>query len=264
VLIEPFDERERVRVLERYWRALDAHEEAMEAGRYAVAKRHRLDVESARAEYFRRLPRVAMACSPFDGKPLVRSFDPFGLDGLWWRSPTAAVEPPPGPFFCVLRGAVHYRGLPPRAGRDEVSPGPEVPYVISRLLEHDGMVLVIGEVPMANGYVAYPLAYFARRRPPVQELAADWPGTEYLFTTAAGEQGWREDNDPWDFDLRPWLAAGKVRWCEPGSGNERLAEAPPDACPYLDLEGRRAPLEISDEKWVEKPLPSGKPSDPWD
>ena len=84
------------------------------------------------AEYFRRLPRLALACCPLCEKPLYRSFDPFGLDGLWWRSDSEPEEPQACPHFCLLLGAVDPRrpasaaGLrrPTRARRTVRDPSP--------------------------------------------------------------------------------------------------------------------------------------------
>src|SRR5687767_10079500 len=37
-------------------------------------------------EYGDRLPRVPVGRCPFSGDVLIRSFDPFDLDGHWWHS----------------------------------------------------------------------------------------------------------------------------------------------------------------------------------
>ncbi len=256
--VTAFTKTERDEILRRYEETMATYDAAQEDEDDALAKRLLEEAGRYRADYFRRLPRVAMSCCPFDGKPLIRSFDPFGLDGLWWKSPTSAEELPRGPYLCVLRGAVNFMGKPPRAGRQEVEPGPEVPYVIPRLLEYPEMVMVIGQLEMSDGYIAYPLAYYAELRPPVEELTADWAGSEYTYTTQLGEAGWKTPNDPWDFDLLPWLEKGKVRWCEPGSDNQKLAAGPPDQCPYLNLPGTRAPMQVSEEGVFEGPLPDGE------
>lgn len=260
----PLTSEERYEILRRYHDALAGYAAALDLEDEDLAELRHDESRLLRAQYFRRLPRQAMACSPFNGKPLVRAFDPFGLDGLWWKSPAEAVNPPPGPYFCVLRGAVSARGGELHAGSSEIEPGPEVPYVIPRLLEHPGMVMVIGEIEMADGPVAFPLAYFAERRPPVADLTADWCLTEYLYTTATGDEGWKTPNDPWDFDLLTWLKSGKVRWCEPGSGNTVLATAPPEECPYLELEGVRAPLRVSREGVFAGSLPDGEATWPFE
>ena len=197
------------------------------------------EAEAAEREYFEQLPRLTVSCCPFDGQALYRSFDAFGFDGPWWRPDAAPEEAPACPHFCVLAGAVRLGKLTPPAGDFDVYPGPEAPYVIPRLMETPSMVAVIGEVEMENGGTAYPIAYFAERKPPPQDLTAHWPRTNYVYTTQAGDDGWRLPDDRWDFDLRPWLAEGKVRWCAPASDNTKLSSDDPERCPYLNAPGER-------------------------
>jgi hypothetical protein len=149
-------------------------------------------------------------------------------------------------------GAVNLEGSRSRPDFD-VHPGPGVPFVVPRLLEMPGMIAVISEIEMADGARAYPVAYFAPRRPPVQTLAASWARTNFVYTTQLGAHAWRRADEPapgqpapdsWDFALAPWLKQGKVRWCEPGSEGTTLSTAAPEACPFLDLPGIRRPQVI--------------------
>ena len=202
-------------------------------------------------EYFRQLPRLAMAPCPYCENPLFRTFDPFGLDGLWWRSDAQPEEPTPCPHFCVLQGAVNLGGSWPCPDFD-VHPGPGAPFVIPRLLDHQGMVAVISEIHMVDGPQAHPVAYFAPRRPPVQTLAVSWARTNFLYTTQLGVHAWRRADelegssgtDVWDFAIEPWLARAKVRWCDPGSDRTLLSTAPVAQCPYVNLPGERRPQLI--------------------
>lgn len=262
--VQPFSAEERETLLRRREQAARRYNDLMDLGQYEEAKIPESKAERLEEGYFKRLPRLTVSCCPFDGKPLVRTFDPFGLDGLWWRPDATPRELPTCPHFCVVRGAVHYNGLPPRAGSFEVHPGPEVPHVIPRLLAYPGMVAVISQIDMKNGYTAYPIAYFAERRPPPQDLTADWPRTIYTYTTQLGVPGWQPVNDPWDFDLLPWLDAGKVRWCPPGSDNTFLSTAPGAPCPYVDMPGTRKRILVEgDESWTQG-LPSGASISPID
>jgi hypothetical protein len=215
--------------------------------------------EVAEREYFARLPLVTMSCCPFDGRPLIRTFDPYGCDGLWWRSDAQPAEVPSCPHFCVLLGAVHCAGNAPEAGDFEVHPGPQVPYVVPRLLAYPTMVAVISHIQMANGYRAYPVAYFAAQRPPPQELTAGWARTNYVYTTQLSQDGWRIPNDPWDFDLLPWLRQGKIRWCPVGSENSVLSTALPETCPYLELPGERQRMVLYRSRAWRMGLPTGEP-----
>lgn len=243
---------ERARLLNRYKEALAAYDEQMddsqafdpwseeEVEALHVAEAHLAVVVRLEEQYFAELPRLALSCCPFDERPLYRTFDPFGLDGLWWRSDVTPEEPPCCRHFCALTGAINFGVQKPAAGSFEVRPGPEVPYVIPRLLQLPGMVAVVSQLTMDNGYAAYPVAYFAERRPPPQELCLEWRRTQLSYTTQMGESGWTVPADDWDFDLGPWLEAGKLRWCTP-----KTAELAPRGRlslknPYVDLPGERS------------------------
>src|SRR5262245_33560632 len=102
--------------------------------------------EAAGREYFQRLPRVAVSCCPIDGKTLYRTIDPYGFDGLWWRSDAAPAEPPSCPHFCLLRGAVNLYARPVRSGDFAAQVGPEAPYVIPRILEKPGVLAVTSQI----------------------------------------------------------------------------------------------------------------------
>jgi hypothetical protein len=214
---------------------------------YRSARKALAEMAAAEEAYFRQLPKLAMACCPHCDKPLFRSFDPFGLDGLWWRSDAQPEEPQPCPHFCVMLGAVDLRNSRPRPDFD-VFPGPGAPYVLPRLLAQAGMVAVISEIQMLDGAVAYPIAYFAPRRPPIQTLAAPWARTNFVYTTQLGVHAWRRADEPapgepapyaWDFDLAPWAARGDVRWCDPGTDGSALSTASRDAFPFANVAGVR-------------------------
>jgi hypothetical protein len=118
-----------------------------------------------------------------------------------------------------------------------------------RLLAHAGMTAVVSELPMEHGVRAYPIAYFAPRRPPVQELTAGWARTNFVYTTQLGEHAWRAaevparpDDGTWSFDLQPWIDGGQLRWCPPAGDRTRLAEGAP--CPYVGLPGPRTPQAL--------------------
>jgi hypothetical protein len=251
---QPFSKGERREYLETRERALRRYNKLMdesarqlpwsikEAEAVEEAARHLEAVEMVERDYFARLPRLTMSRCPFDGKELIRTFDPHGFDGLWWRSDASPAEVPSCPHFCVIRGAVHFNGRKPVGGDFDAHTGPEVPYVIPELIRKATMIAVISQASMPPGYTAYFISYFAERRPPVQELVAHWPRNIFLYTTALGEHQWRFDNLRWDFDLEPWLAFGRVRWCLPGSESGTLSDDP--KCPYINLKGERQRLVV--------------------
>jgi hypothetical protein len=247
----------------RYNQGMDAHAQALgtpgeigldetssvyvDTPAYRQAKEAYAEMVALEGEYFRGLPRMVVAPCPHCQRPLYRSFDPFGLDGLWWRSEAQPEEPVACPHFCVLLGAVAI-GQQPKVDFD-VHPGPGAPFVMPRLLADAGMIAVLSEIKMADGSIAYPVAYFSPRRPPVQTLTASWARTNFVYTTQLGEHAWRAaevpsgapDDRTWDFELQPWLISGQLRWCDPASDRTALSEAGAAECPFLDLPGPRVP-----------------------
>jgi hypothetical protein len=256
--------RERDSILRRWHEAERRRRVLREQRKMEEARRYSEEMTRLKTEYFAGIPRVTMGCCPFDGKPLVRSFDPFGLDGFWWDSDAAPDELPACPHFCVLAGAVNFNGKPPRAGSFEVYPGPQVPFVYPRLLEFPGMFAVIARVRMENGYLAYPITYFAEKRPPAQDLTAGWRRSVYHYQTQLGDTGFRVENDPWDFDLKPWIDKGRIRWCRPDSDNTVLDDAPGEVCPYVGLAGERANIVVQGNACWHKGLPDGRYISPYD
>lgn len=255
--VRPFTELEREDMLRRYREAMVEYNAAMDRDDEERADHFSAKTDLQLRLYLAGLPRPVMSCCPFCAKPLLRTFDPHGFDGHWWRTSATPTEIPACTHFCFMVGAVNYQGLSPTGGEFEAHPGPEVPYVIPRLLDYEGMIAVISQVRMKAGYLAYPIAYFAKRRPPVEELTAGWGRTVYLYTNAFGEDGWKEAAETWDFELRPWLDRGKVRWCPPDSDNRALSEDPPGECPYLDLPGVRQRIIVEDQDFWEAGLPEG-------
>src|SRR3954465_9141300 len=139
---EPFSEQDRQQLLTTRQRALEEFNSRMDDAEsnplwsqeenqaLAQAASHLRILEKAENEYFDRLPKLTISRCPFDNKPLVRTFDRFGLDGPWWRSDTTPQELPTCPHFCFLKGAVNFNGRKPRGGDFEAHTGPQIPYVI--------------------------------------------------------------------------------------------------------------------------------------
>src|SRR5262245_51849055 len=132
---QPFTESGREALLREHAAAARDYNAAMDGGDFNRAEEVRDRARLVELDYFERLPRLSFSCCPFDGKPLYRSFDPYGFDGLWWRCDASPIEPPSCPHFCLLRGAVNLNSHPPRGGEFTARIGPGVPYVIPRILE---------------------------------------------------------------------------------------------------------------------------------
>lgn len=218
-------------------------------------------------EYFDRLPRAIMSVCPFTGEHLKRAFDPYGLDGPWWHKDRfVSIEEPPAPgTFKVLLGALSLRGRIPEEVTKNVIPGPEVPYLVPRLLELPGMVAVISQLELDTGDLAYPIAYFSEEDIPTASLHQPWLRQEHWFKNDKGQAVWSIHNDIWDFDLEPYITAGKLKWIQPGDPEYSLHDKNSGiSCPYVDLPGERLPQTLEDGEQGFIDLPSGKPLNPFE
>lgn len=269
-----FDEQERSRLLaererlikeyataKQALRALDA-EQGSDLGR-RQALLHEMQTLAAGLEANRELyddiiPRIKLSQCPFSGEPLIIAFDPVALDGLWWMEFTRrAYDREHRPrTFRVLRGAVALGSVPAGGGRHQALLGPGVPYVIPRILELPSMVMVISQIRLASGHIAYPLAYFSSQDPPPGQLTSAWlEKNQYYFTDENGRTGWMLACDPWDFDIAAWVEKGKIRWIPPDGDGLAPASTQPSDCPYCDLDGLRLPQIVEGDQVFTEPLP---------
>ena len=196
-------------------------------------------------EYVEGTPIVALSRCPFTDEVVYHSIDTFGLDGLWWKylAPARRAEVLPASCFAVT-GAVR---LAPTVERGPFLcvPGPEVPYVIPRLLELPGMTAVISSLPIGD-HDGFAVVYFAEPVPVRARRANRWGASDYWFRDENGAERWSEvpeDEGEFDFDLGPWIEAGRVRWIAPGDAGLRLNESTA-GCPYIGLDGRSEVLRV--------------------
>lgn len=226
-------------------------------------KRERRRLQQA---YWDGLPRMPLSACPFCAEILRRAFDPWGIDGYFWQEDMhlEGVDPPACPHFAVLVGAVNLNGLPPQGGPDTAYLGPEVPFVIPRVLSLPGMIAVVSTVPLENGYTTFPIAYFTDVTPDPFDLTHPWTRTT-LGGRRNGEPFWTIKNDPWDFELDAWVQSGKLRWIAPGDPAFRVMSAP-SPCPYIGLSGLRKPIVIEEGNTMRALTPpDGRPvGDPFE
>lgn len=218
-------------------------------------------------EYADRLPRVVMSTCPFTGEPLKRSFDPWGVDGPWWhRDRLVKIAEPNAPAtFKVLLGALSFHGRAPVEVNNPVIPGPEVPFVVPRLLRLPGMIAVISRLELTTGDTAYPIAYFSQEKISPRSLHQSWLRQEHWFPLEDGKEAWFIANDVWDFDLQPWIDAGKLRWIRAGdAGGLVIGKDSGETCPYLNLPGDRFPQALSMGNRSLSDLPDGTPINPFE
>jgi hypothetical protein len=249
-------------------RAIEARlypEDGGTAPKGRAAARLQDDCDALLGEYADRLPRVVMGACPFTGALLKRSFDPYGLDGpWWWKDAPFDVEEPSAPSaFRVLLGALSLDSRVPAEVRDEVIPGPDVPFVVPRLLERDGVVAVVARLELATGDLAYPISYWSEEEIPPDELHQPWLRPElWVDDGGGGGESWLIANDTWDFDLDRWIAADKLRWIAPGS-TQVLGKSSTVRCPYSGLAGDRRPQSLAAGERELLDLPDGSLVNPF-
>lgn len=216
--------------------------------------------------YFSTLPRLPISRCPYSGEPLVRAFDPWDLKGFWWQEGNLedTPEPDPGPHFRMLSGALGFAGRPAEAGGEEAAHvGPEVPFVIPRILAMPTMVAVVSRITLACGYQAYPIAYFSRQVPLPGTLGMPWRRTAYNWQDGNGQPCFSYPMDPWDFDLERWLQQGKLLWIDPDDETLTLRRHGEQRCPYLELPGRRMRQIVQGHEVRYEPPPDNEVIDPF-
>ncbi len=214
-----------------------AAEDADAAGRLAAVCR----------EYEEELPRLDFARCPFTGWIQRHTYDPFGLDGLWWnlRAPARPLRERI-PTCQAITGAVHIEP-PVESFPFLAKPGPGAPFIIPRLLEHPPVQAVLSTLACGR-HTAFCIAYFAPGEIDGVEWPNDWGTNERWAEGGATAGGWSEAPDfenEWDFHLAPWIQRGKLVWIAPGDGSLALQRSVHD-CPYLNLPGARSMQYVED------------------
>jgi hypothetical protein len=219
--------------------------------RAAEAARDRESARPARdrwwallASYAQWLPEVTVARSPDSGALVRWPIDTVDVDGWFWdRKLPARRDPEPPAGWLTMTGALRLAG-PPTPAPFTCTPGAEVPSVIPRILDQPGVRAVLAQVGVGP-HTGWTVTYFGPRPP--FALAGVWGTDRY---PAAGPGGWGWAHEPaeghqHDYELRPWIEAGKLLWIAPDDEAGVLHDGT-GGCPYLDLPGRRSPCAIRD------------------
>jgi len=216
-------------------------------------------------EYADRLPRITLSVCPYCDSPLKRAFDPFGVDGPWWvvRCQVAFEEPRACEHFKVLQGALGLNSLVPLEAREQVQPGPAVPFLIPALLRLPGMKAVVSRTTLATGHIAYPIAYFSDHEIDPARLCQTWCRDAHWFKDAEGNAGWLIATYPYDFELEPYFKQGKLLWSDLAEKEPRVLGPGDGPCPLLALPGDRERQDLSDGERELMGLPSGEPVIPF-
>ncbi|WP_067695670.1 hypothetical protein [Nocardia jejuensis] len=193
-------------------------------------------------EYRHLLPEVLVARCPFTGTAISWPLDNADLDGWFWNreNPIRRLVNPVARTWLAMGGAI--RLTPPVEPTPfPRMPGPDVPYVVPRILDLADVRAVVSEVPIGP-HTGWAITYFAETRPIGVALENLWGSREYDVYGPGGRwKAWNEHRQSirdYDFDLRPWLDSGKLLWIAPGDVDAILREGSSE-CPFVDIDGER-------------------------
>lgn len=249
-------ELERKELLERIFRLSAQYDQAAMEETYKQEYLEQLSDEmfALADKYLALVPERQLSRCPFTGEIFNFPIDHYGLDGLWWNN-ERPMRPSAAPIktYFALDGAVKLESQVEQFPFI-CAPGPDVPYVIPRILEYVQVKAVISSFKV-GAHTAYAVVYFAD--PPldsvmrVNEWGANYywePGTPFPEFLSPGQRiQLTPDPSEWDFSFAPWIKAGKLLWIAPGDEEMVLRSTIYD-CPYLDLPGSRKPKYIQNGK----------------
>ena len=218
---------------------------AFESGLAMAASRRMEQIARLRAihdYYTDGLPRLPLSRCPLCGAEQRLSFDPFGVDGLWWSNDEPARPAEPEGYcqhWLAQAGALYFAQPLPKSPL-LVCPGPAAPYVIAPLLGSDGVCAVLSSWPVGSNRI-FIIEYFEQKTNFNRPLCEVWPtnirspgvGRAPL---AAAEMLSDSGMQDFDFNLAPWIANQKLLWIAPDDRSCALRKGL-ESCPYLNFSG---------------------------
>ena len=136
----------------------------------------RLRVREISRRYEQLLPEVTVARCPHSGALVRWPIDTAGLDGWFWelKAPMRRKPPLQPPLWLAMNGAMRL-AKPVEYTRYLVVPGPDVPFVVPRILKSPGVRAVLAQVPV-GAHTGWTISYFGPK-PENVRLVNLW-GTE--------------------------------------------------------------------------------------
>jgi hypothetical protein len=227
---------------ERVVEMVEAGDEGTRAALRPELDRLNEEIRNAWSEYQTALPILNLSRCPFTGEVWSHSIDPYGLDGFWWNhyKPVRLLHEPLGGRFFAFSGAVsaptEMRPIP-----FLVVPGPDVPFLIDRLMQIPSVTAVISQIQI-GGLDAYPIVYFTSADAGANQPMNDWGTDHYSFR---GPQGHYEEGqffdaeDEYRYNITPWVEQKRLQWIEPGDASLTL-QSGTNGCMFLQRKGKNA------------------------
>jgi len=204
----PWRPHERRAILDRYFALLPQAEEDPEAS---------LQLSALSQKYVEGLPRLLLSRCPFTKFELRHSFDPYGLDGLWWNYHDPARPLRERIYTCqAITGAVTLV-QPVEVFPFLAKPGPGIPYVLPHLLQAPDVLAVLSTLACGR-HTAYCVAYYA----PDERDGLNWPND-----WGANERWAEGGNSPGAGTRRRTSKNPGISICGPGSIPASFCGSPP-------------------------------------
>ncbi len=252
-----FDLNERNDILVKYFKIQAEYSEATRSlddeGKIVSAEYKAMNEEILKLtdQYRMGVPVDTLSKCPFTGDGLKHSLDRYGIDGLWWNSdyPIRPEENLPASYL-GFTGALKLDNN--RDSKVETfpficTPGPDVPFVLPRLLFFNQIKAVLSSCKVGS-HTAYLVFYYSC--PPMTGLERpnEFGMGSYRYSDLNGDIKYGRYYDTIrDFDLEEWIRDGKLLWIQPDDASLRL-NSDVSRCPYLGLEGSRSNKYISEGK----------------
>jgi hypothetical protein len=240
---EPFDAESRREILEQYAQIVKVTKYRTERIPFQQLAEFERQYREIVEQYKRGVPILPLSRCPFC--QTINSFpiDTFDLDGLWWAGYEYIYQGERCFHYWTLSGAVSV-SLPIIYFPNNVPAGPDVPFVIPHILQHQPIRAVIFSLPVGK-HTAYPIVYYSEVKPmKVDPPFPYWRYWSYRWTQErltkvdSGEAFYSQAYRLVDFSLAPWIEQGKVSWIAPGDESMTL-RSDVGGCPYLNLPGEK-------------------------
>lgn len=245
-----FTEQQRSELLVRYFstlakvRKLSSSEldDRQQEGNDVLRQVHAMEqaLVDLRRTYREGLPVLPLSRCPISGQVMYHSFDPFGIDGLWWDYHAPARPPEHFPSTVVAMAGSLALGQPVRDVPFLCLPGPGIPFILPRLLKQEGVFAVLSTIRCGE-HTGYPVMYFADPIPQGTPRVNMWGANRWEFVNDDGVLEWGESytgTRDMDFNLEPWMEQKKLHWIREGDVTMTLHSGS-SGCPYTGLLGER-------------------------
>jgi hypothetical protein len=218
-------------------------------------------------QYAAGLPLYAISRCPHCEEPFEIAADFYGLNGPFWPEFGIQRIGNACPHVIAYLGALNYHDTVPTADEcgpfNEIHSGPEVPYLVPRLMGLPGMKCIVSSRSIIDDrFTVYFMTYFADPPAPPSEGHQNWLRQHHSYLTPTGHRINHIRTDPWDFDVLGWMEAhpDSVGWIAPGDDTLTLHWSTDDF-PYDGLPGRRHPLILRRGHIQGDQVPDGSPPD---